>query len=170
MPSRSFRRTELHTSAAARCSPPPPDKVLLESVRRRKMFPTAPLWLRKNAMFCVVFFASLAAIDASPPAVTAADSGQATAEGCSKCDPSPPRQTKDKNSSSGLGVIRTIRAALQPDREGVLNANIYRGVVVVGRSSAGTVVTAPAPAPVAAGWPSSSPPTPSVISYATMAS
>ena len=105
----------------------------------------------KNAMLCFLFI-SLSAV--------AAVSSEAAQRACSKGETTlpVPVPAKDKNSS---GVIRTIRAALKPDREGISNANIYHG--------GATVVTAPVT--TTGGLPSPQPPQPPpVISYAAMAS
>ena len=113
--------------------------------------------LGKNAIFCLLFV--------TLGAMMMADSGEAAHQACLKCEPTLP-SAKDKNSSggggggggggAGAGVIKTIRVALKPDREGISNANIYHG---------GAVVTVPMTTTTAG-----LPPPPPVMSYATMVS
>ena len=123
------------------------------SIPPATMTTTTTTGFPKNAMLCFLFI-SLSAV--------AAVSSEAAQRACSKGEttlPVPvPVPAKDKNSS---GVIRTIRAALKPDREDISNANIYHG--------GATVVTAPVT--TTGGLPSPQPPQPPpVISYAAMAS
>ena len=85
-----------------------------------------------------------------------AESGEAARMACPKCEAtlSVPAPAKDMNSSGGGGggVIRTIRMALKPDREGISHASMAVPLTTAG------LLAPPAP-----------PPSP-VMSYATMAS
>ena len=84
------------------------------------------------------------------------ESGEAARGACPKCEAtlSVPVPAKDMNSSGGGGggVIRTIRMALKPDREGISHASMAVPLTTAG------LLAPPAP-----------PPSP-VMSYATMAS
>ena len=116
--------------------------------------PVTMIGFLKNVVLCL-FFISLSAM--------AAVSSEAAQRACSKSETTlpVPVPAKDKN-SSGVGVIRTIRVALKPDREGISNANIYHGGAVV---TAPVTTTGGLPSP-----PPPPPPPPPVISYAAMAS
>ena len=114
----------------------------------------------RNAILCLLYI-SLCAM------IAVADSSEATRTAiqrayCSKCEPTLPAKEKNSSSGSAGGVIKTIRVALKPDREGIANANIYR------RGGGAAVVAVPM---TTGGMPlSPSTPTPPVISYATNAS
>ena len=91
----------------------------------------------------------------SSDAIGAASSGEAARMACPKCEAtlSVPAPAKDMNSSGGGGgVIRTIRMALKPDREGISHASMAVPLTTAG------LLAPPAPPP------------PPVMSYATMAS
>ena len=87
------------------------------------------------------------------------ESGEAARGACPKCEAtlsasaSVPAPAKDMNSSGGGGgVIKTIRMALKPDREGISHASMAAPLTTAG------LLAPPAPPP------------PPVMSYATMAS